>query len=276
MTRNPAQVVVVQVLTVATILCAAARPATALEASLTRTNYSERWITNVIEVTVPINRFFNEYRTNQVELLRTNILDVFKTNTVTRTLTKQITVDDFLTNYVTAYQTNWKTLNLTNWETVLVMKTNWVTQPMTNVVQIDLPASQPAPAEAAAHRPAAEPKRVVPETLPAATTTGPLTLEVTRSARPAAKNLVPVQLKVRWTVDEGNALLVQQWRIEQENGGILCFGPTTELLRELSAGTYKVEVKVKKDATSQVLAARGTMIVTAREVVFKPTLTAKR
>lgn len=266
-------------LILATGLGAAAGPATGRAASLVHTNWSERCVTNLIEVTVPLNRFLTLYHTNLVELVRTNVQEEFQTNLVTQTLTRHQTVESVLTNYVTAYQTNWRTLTLTNWETVLVMRTNWVTQPMTNVVQIDLPARSSAAPQSPAPRASAEPKPAQSETsaaLPATAASGALTLEATRMTRPAPRNLVPVQLKVRWSVEEGKALQVQQWRIEQEDGGILCFGPTAELQRELPAGTYRVEVKVRKDASGSFLAARGTLLVSAHAVLFKPTLTAKR
>ena len=68
------------------------------EANITRTNWFDRWITNVIEVRMPANRFVNEYHTNWVTLLRTNVVDVYATNRVTRTLTNQVAVEASRTN----------------------------------------------------------------------------------------------------------------------------------------------------------------------------------
>ena len=53
--------------------------------------------------------------------------------------TNSVPVDAFSTNVVSGYQTNVKVLTFTNWETVLIMKTNWVNAPLTNVVEIELP-----------------------------------------------------------------------------------------------------------------------------------------
>src|ERR1017187_6163805 len=50
------------------------------EATVTRTNWFDRWITNVVEVRMPANRFVNEYHTNWVTQLRTNVVDVYSTN----------------------------------------------------------------------------------------------------------------------------------------------------------------------------------------------------
>ena len=106
---------------------AAESPARPTAVSVVTTNWSPRWITNVIQVSIPTNLFRDEYRTNWVEHRVTNTLDVFKTNVVS--------VDDFHTNLVVAYRTNLKSLTFTNWVPVLVMRTNFVTQPVTNIVE---------------------------------------------------------------------------------------------------------------------------------------------
>jgi hypothetical protein len=116
------------------------------EATITRTNWFDRWITNVIEVHVPANRFVNEYHTNWVTQLRTNILDVYATNRVTRMRTNQIVVDAFRTNYVTAYETNWNLRKLTNLvvvpatrtNVVVAYQTNWNLRTLTNLVTVAL------------------------------------------------------------------------------------------------------------------------------------------
>ena len=54
------------------------------EVTITRTNWAERWITNVIDMRMPVNRFVNEYHTNWVTQLRTNVVDVSVTNWVMR------------------------------------------------------------------------------------------------------------------------------------------------------------------------------------------------
>jgi surface protein len=118
-------------------LCACSLSAPAAETTLTRTNWVERSITNVIEVRMPLNRFVSEYHTNWVTEFRTNVINLCATNRLTRTFTNRLSVDVFRTNFVTAYQTNLKTLDLTNWQTAIVMKTNLLDLTLTNQVRVD-------------------------------------------------------------------------------------------------------------------------------------------
>jgi hypothetical protein len=274
-----------------------------LEANVTRTNWFDRWITNVIEVRMPANRFVNEYHTNWVTQLRTNVVDVYATNRVTRMLTNHIMVDAFQTNLVVAYETNWQTktltnqvavnvlrtnlvdqyrtnlstLSLTNWETVLLFQTNWTTLPVTNVVRIDLPTRPAVPV--AAPNEVAEPKEAGAETVspaPATAWTGPLAIEAVRTARPAANNLVEVQLKVRWTGNTAAPLQVQNWRVEREDGAILLFGQEQEFKRQLPVGKYKVEARLKGEGDNPPLAARGTLSVTTHEAIIQQKLLVKK
>jgi hypothetical protein len=120
------------------------------EINMVRTNMVDRWITNVIEVRVPLNLFINEYRTNWVEQRRTNQVDVFATNNVTVealrtnfvkgyhtnwanvTLTNDVRVDALHTNFLTAYQTNWNYMNVTNEVAVNLYETNFISEFQTN------------------------------------------------------------------------------------------------------------------------------------------------
>jgi hypothetical protein len=273
------------------------------EVTSTRTNWFDRWITNVIEVRMPANRFVNEYHTNWVTQLRTNVVDVYATNRVTRMLTNRVAVDAFRTNFVVAYKTNWQTktltnqlavnvlrtnlvdqyrtnvstLNLTNWETVVLFQTNWITQAVTNVVRIDLPPRPTVPV--AAPKDAVELKEVRAATAspaPAAAWTGPLAIEAVRTARPAANNLVEVQLNVRWTGDTATPLQVQNWRVEREDGAILLFGQEQEFKRQLPVGKYKVEARLKAEGDNPPLAARGTLSVTTIEATIQQKLVARK
>ena len=161
------------------------------QGNLTRTNWTERSITNVIEVRLQKNIFIDEVHTNwitetvtniipvqatrtvrvteyktnlntvmltnlvPVETVRTNFVTLSQTNWQTLTLTNLVSVGRVRTNFVALSQTNWQTVTLTNWTTVLVMKTNWVTQPVTNVVQIDLLTNRFAPPDLASTKPVA-------------------------------------------------------------------------------------------------------------------------
>jgi hypothetical protein len=296
MHRKAALIGLVRALAVSLALWASGLCLVGSEATVTRTNWFDHWITNVIEVRMPANRFVNEYHTNWVTQLRTNVVDVFATNRVMRLLTNAVVVDAFHTNVVVAYQTNWQTrtltnqvavnvlrtnfvdqyrtnlstLNLTNWETVILFQTNWTTLPVTNVVRIDLPARSAAPA--ATPNAVAEPKEVRTETASPASAsawTGPLALEAVRTARPAANNLIEVQLKVRWTGNSATPLQVQNWRVEREDGAVLVFGQDQEFKRQLPIGKYKVEAKVRTEGDSLPLTARGTLSVTSRDAVIQ-------
>jgi hypothetical protein len=247
------------------------------EVTITRTNLAERWITNVIEVRMPVNRFVNEYRTNWVTQLRTNIVNVSVTNWVMRQLTNEVQVEATWTNHVTAYQTNWNMLNLTNWQTVVLFKTNWLTQAVTNLVQIDLPSRPVVPAAAPSE--AAEPKEAAVVTAPpapAASWEGSLAIEAARTARPPANDLVEVQMKIRRTDNAASQSQVQQWRVEREDGAILLFGQDQDFKRELPAGNYKVEARLKVGGDNPPLSVRGTLSVTTRGAVVQPRLLVTR
>ena len=303
MPRNAALVSLVRTVAVSLVLWASGLSLVGLEANVTRTNWFDRWITNVIEVRMPANRFVNEYHTNWVTQLRTNVVDVYATNRVTRTLTNQVVVDAFRTNFVVAYQTNWhtemltnqvavsvlrtnfvdqyhtnlSTLSLTNWETVVLFQTNWITQPVTNVVRTDMPTRPAVPVTAPNE--VAEPKEARAETAspaPATAWTGPLAIEAARTARPAANNLVEVQLKVRWTGNTVAPLQVQNWRVEREDGAILLFGQDQEFKRQLPVGKYKVEARLKGEGDNPPLAARGTLSVTTLEATIHQKLLARK
>jgi len=102
-----------------------------------------------------------------------------------------------------------------------------------------------------------------------AMTTEPLSLQASRSARLGTNNQIEVQLTVAWTRPPAIPVQVQQWRIEREDGSILCFGQESEFRRSLPVGTYKVLVKAQRDSKSPLLAALGTLTVTSREVVIE-------
>src|SRR3989442_9130420 len=83
------------------------------ETYITQTNLVERWITNLIEVRMPANRFVDEYRTNWIDRPVTNVVDVYATNWTTRTLTNILPVTALRTNYVNGYHTNWTAVTRT-------------------------------------------------------------------------------------------------------------------------------------------------------------------
>jgi hypothetical protein len=217
---------------------------------VTRTNIVERWLTNEVEVRVPLNRFVTEYRTNYVDQVRTNVVDVYTTNLFVRTLTNRFEI----------CRTNWTILNLTNWSTVLVFKTNWINQPLTNTVQIALPVTPPPTAAAPAPRAPA----------------GPLALEARRGARALPNDQVDVILLVRWNTDSSAPLRVRQWRVESDDHAFLCFGEEQKFARPLHAGKYQVQVKVQSGENTALLTARGTLLVNARDVLLQQGLIASR
>jgi hypothetical protein len=205
-------------------------------------------------VQMQANRFVTEFHTNWITRFETNFVDLFVTNKVTRTITNTFAVAAFQTNLVAAYRTNLETLNLTNWTTVVAFRTNWINRPMTNLVAIELPRESAQPVLAAATTQAPN---------------EPLSLQANRNAKLTPNNQVEVQLTVKWAQTPSAAVQVQQWRVEREDGSILCFGQDPEFKRALPVGTYKVTVKAQRDASSPLFAALGTLTVTSREVLFE-------
>lgn len=288
--------------------------ATGAETFVTRTNWVDKAITNVVEVRMPRNVFVNEFHTNWVEQVRTNVVVVYSTNRVTKEIphTNVVTVTHYTTNYINksqprtvpvdlvftnfvnvyrtnvkilrltndiavnlvhtnvvdSYRTNLQTLNFTNFETVFVMKTNWVTQPVTNVVRVDLPAQptrvsapQPTPTPIATAKPEVA-KTVAPAV------DGPV-LEGAKTGSRSDNNLVEVLLRVRWPADTADAPAVQQWKVEREDGSFMTFGKEQTFKKELPVGSYKIEARLQWDPDAPVLLLKGTLVVSANEVVVR-------
>jgi len=264
------------------------------QGNLTRTNWTERSITNVIEVRLQKNIFIDEVHTNWITETVTNIIPVqatrtvrvteYKTNLNTVMLTNLVPVETVRTNFVTLSQTNWQTVTLTNWTTVLVMKTNWVTQPVTNVVQIDLLTNRFAPPDLASTKPVAVNDAPVqptpsPTQSPLAVTptlTDSLQFDASGTSRQPNRSSVELQLKVRWATEPDAQLQVRQWRVESEDGAILSSSQEQEFKRVLPFGRYKIEVKAQRDANSPLLAARGVVALTAGNAVMVPLASARK
>jgi hypothetical protein len=245
-----------------------------------RTNLVDRWVTNTAEIKLQVNRFVTEYHTNyvtrvetnyvnlfstnlltayvtnRIQATKTNYVDVFYTNTIALTVTNMLFRDSYHTNFVQSYQTNLKTLTLTNWTTIVALKTNWITQPLTNVVQIDLPSEAPQASAPLAKAPAPGNSEL-------------LAIQATRTARLNFNNQVEVHLTVSWAQTPSAPVQVQQWRIERQDGSILCFGQEPDFKRTLPQGTYKVVVKAQRDPKGPLLAALGTLTVSSREVLLE-------
>jgi hypothetical protein len=302
MNGNTAPAGLVRVLAFNLALLAASPSLAGGEVTITRTNWLERWITNVIDVRMPLNRFVDEYHTNWITQIHTNIVDVpvtnwtkvnqtnrvevaaswtnhvtaCHTNWITRTLTNHVTFDLTQTNFVDRHQTNWTTLNLTNWETLVLLKTNWITRQVTNLVQLDLP-SRPAP-PAAGPGETADPRETPPDTplLPPAKWGGRLAIEAARTTRLPANDLVEVELKVRWTDNTPGPAQVDQWRVQREDGAVVLFGQDQQFKRSLPAGKYKVEAKLKAEGDNPPLSVRGTLSVTPNDANIQPRLLVKK
>jgi hypothetical protein len=284
-------------------VCAVLQSLTGAETYVTRTNWVDKAITNIVEVLMPNNVFVNEYHTNWVEQLHTNVVvrelprkvtvDFVHTNVTTHYSTNYINkseerivyVDLVSTNFVDVFRTNVKVLRLTNdiainlvktnfvdryftnFQTVLVMKTNWVTQPVTNVVQLDLPERSTPSSLVAAAKPERQPLKT-----PLGKLDGPL-LEGAKTSTQPENSLVEVLLRVRWP-DTADARPIQQWKVEREGGTFMCVGQEQTFKKELPVGSYKIEVTLKSGTPAQVV--RGTLIITANEVVVRQKPSGKR
>jgi hypothetical protein len=211
------------------------------EVDVVRTNLVPRWITNLIDIYLPDNKFVNVYHTNWVQRYQTNILDVFRTNTLVKVVTNRTFIDAFQTNWVTAYQTNWRTVNLTNWTPVVATRTDQNTSPAA-------PTPDPAPdrqTQAAVFR-----------------------MTAFKTERPPRNGLVEVILKVA----DDPVVQVDQWRVESVDGTTLCFGQDQEFKRELRVGKYRVEVKARSEGTNESQVMRANLTVTERDawIQYKP------
>jgi hypothetical protein len=248
-------------------VCFAAVP----QINILKTNYVDRWITNDIEVRMPLNRFVNEYHTNWVDQVRTVVLDVYATNRVVQVVTNNLVVDQVQTNYWVACHTNWQTLNLTNWNTVVVFKTNWITQSMTNPVQIEVPVSTPLRAETVAPSrvsgTAGDDGKDVMLPVQSVKPEDILAIEAVRSGRLSTNNQFEVHLRARWKSETSIPVLVQQWRVERLDGSVLVFAQEPVFKRGLPAGEYRVQVKAQKDAASPVLTVKGLLTVPGAEAL---------
>lgn len=119
-------------------LLASGGPLGAIEVDVIRTNLMEHWVTNMIEVRMPLNHYVNLYYTNRYQQFATNFVEVYSTNWTSVTLTNPVTVDRLRTNYTKAYHTNWITLNFTNEVGVEAVHTNLITRYRTNLHNLQL------------------------------------------------------------------------------------------------------------------------------------------
>jgi len=226
----------------------------------TQTSWVPRVITNFIEVRMPTNIFINVYRTNQIEVVRSNVVNVYQTNWTDWTETRVVPVDLTRTNYVTRYHTNLNTLTFTNWETVLVMKTNRVTQRVPNVVEIGLPAERAETiTKTTSSTKASAP--VTPAVASSATLDG-LALDTTTTGKATVNNMIEVQFKLKSTDGAIPKLTSYEWRVERTDGSVLLFGQESEFKREVPIGTYRIEVKARAGKTSPYVRVRGVVEVT--------------
>jgi hypothetical protein len=117
-------------------------PAMERERAATHTNWVENTVTNLIEVRMSRNRFVTEYRTNWAEHVSTNVFDVYRTNQLVRNVTNRFIVDAWhtnevvvnsvRTNKVNSYQTNWISRNVTNAIVLTRVQTNFIDSYHTN------------------------------------------------------------------------------------------------------------------------------------------------
>src|SRR6266446_1474954 len=74
------------------------------EIDVARTNWTERWITNFIDVRMPTNIFVDEFHTNWLRQFVTNVVDVYATNWIKQEVTNVISVPATRTVRVTEYK----------------------------------------------------------------------------------------------------------------------------------------------------------------------------
>jgi hypothetical protein len=245
------------------------------EITVTRTNQAERWITNLVEVNVPLNRF--------VEVFTTNVWDRFVTNTVSIELTNTIPVTAYRTNVfdmystnlvnvtatnvipVTAYRTNVQTFNLTNFETVLVIQTNWVKATVTNVAVLSMPAPEPA-ATSAAVDPATVPVASRPAVVISSTKPGAIVVSALATGKSSVPRHAEVKLTAAWRDESTEPMNVLQWKVESDTTSIMAYSQGREFKREMPFGTYRVEIKATRGSAAAVLIGKGVLKITSGAV----------
>lgn len=210
-----------------------------------RTNTQVAYVTNLKTLTFTNFETVLQMRTNWITQPVTNVVDF--TNTVLAQKTHTNLVTAYETNLVRAWQTNLKTLTFTNFETVLVMKTNWVNVPVTNVVEIELPAPKARPVAVTTPAPAkVEP---APKTEPAPVASAVdfaarMEFELTHTGKPAKPDQFPIRLVLKSTA--ATAILpVQEWRVEKVDGGVFMIGSRADFTGTLPAGTYRVTARLR-------------------------------
>src|SRR6266853_4759686 len=117
-----------QVLLLSAVLTTSRSLVAGAEIDVARTNWTERWITNLIDVRRPTNIFVDEFHTNWLRQFVTNIVDVYATNWINQEVTNRISVPATHTVRVTEYKTNWTAVRRTNEIAVDAMRTNFVNQ----------------------------------------------------------------------------------------------------------------------------------------------------
>jgi hypothetical protein len=245
------------ILSLASVALALVNPATQVQSAtqpetiwVSATNWTPRYLTNVIKVSIPTNTFVDEYHTNWVRQKITNVLDVFRTNLMTDFQTNMVYVNAFRTNVQFAYQTNVKVFSLTNWETVLVMKTNWVHRPVTNVVEIELPAPVPVSATSATLPPSKPEPVAKAEAQPVAGKVDfsqKMEFELQPAGRSPKPDQIAIRLILKVTGESAEVLPVQEWRVDKVNGGAFMVGSHPEFTATLPAGTYKVLARARAE-----------------------------
>ncbi len=85
-----------------------------------------------------------------------------------------------------------------------------------------------------------------------------------------------MRLAAHWQGPGQSAVQVRQWRVQSEDGSILCFGQDQEFRRNLPYGSYQVELKAQPNAGSSELSVKGTLVVNSREVRLGQRILAKR
>jgi hypothetical protein len=272
--------------------------ALAREVSVTHTNWVDRPITNVIEVRIPKNIFISEYHTNWVSEFKTNIISVCETNLVTA----------YRTNFEILNRTNWETVQVfkTNWirrsvtnvakidaplaspPVATSVKSSQVASPaVASSAQSSPPASTPFTSSVksapAASTPVASSAKSAPVALPAVASSlksAPAQQSVAVSpdglvvetARPPVK-IGAAQWEVQLRVRSGKntaSPVVQRWRVEDLDAGVLNFKQGQLLTLELTPGRYQIEAMVQRKAPAPVQALRTLIVVTPDAALLQP------
>ena len=200
------------------------------------------------------------------------MVQVYQTNYANVHLTNTLDIHKFRTNYAQITHTNFQTLFFTNYQDVLVMRSNYVTIPVTTFAKSPTPAGPKVgvvQTNAQTNAPAkSEPIQFLPSP-PSPVLSDNFRIEVYGPSRKTPDGHYSIDLKVR-SLSGPDHVTVQQWKVERDDGAVLCFSSDRYFTRDLLPGNYRVQVLLRQPKETDVFAARASLVVGPTGAAVEP------